>query len=198
MKRKLIRHFLVFAATALIVCARFAAPACAESLSDHFSVWCDAPEAAGRLPVAMAYAREGNVMADGMLHFMPLKDFIEREYDAPVVTFRGSPVYHVDYDAGFFDGFRESVTFYEPSEEKFSAMAGEDGQPVTMEDLRPGDYLMAVNISAEKGEEYFAGASFIHIVIPGVHSFWPIRTEPVPTCTPEWTPVLRRDGTGEP
>ena len=162
-------------------------PAEADSLRDHFSVWCDG--VAGQLSVALVYSHENGIYADGILHFAPLKDFIGREYNPPVVTVNdGRLIYHVRYDSGFYTSFRESATFYEPTEEGFSMMRKADGTSVTLEDLQPGDYLMAINISAAKGDAYYAGAAFIHVVIPGgSDSLWPACTAtPVPpTPSPE-------------
>lgn len=155
----------------------------AESLREHFTVWCDEPGVPDPLPVALVYSNEGGVMADGALAFLPLKDFLQWEYNAPVVTVKDGSLYHVDYDSGFFDVFTEYASFYESAGENYARMNREDGEPVRLEDLQPGDYIMAINIHAEKGREYYTGASFIRIVIPdGTQS-----AGTLPTWTPEMT-----------
>ena len=157
----------------------------AESLHSHLTVWCDDPQVSEPLPVALVYSHEGGVFADGALHFLPLKDFLQWEYTAPVITVKDSPLYHVEYDTGFFDLFEDSVSFYEPTVESFVRIKKENGENVTLEDLQPGEYIMAINIHVEKGKEYFSGASFIHIIIPGgTGSVWPIPTETPPVLTP--------------
>ena len=184
MKRNII-PVLILAALIGFFSVFSAASGGSDYLSDHFSVWCDDPDAAGPLSVALIYANEGGVLADGILHFMPLKDFLEYKYDVPVVTVKDDPVYHVKYDSDFFDDFRVSVHYYQPTEDSFVGISRDDGEPVTTENLEPGDYLMAIDIHADRGREYYAGAAFIHIIIPGgERSVWPIQTE-TPYYTPE-------------
>ena len=163
----------------------------AESLHSHFTVWCDVPQVSEPLPVALVYSSEGGVLEDGALHFLPLKDFLQWEYTAPVITVKDGPLYHVEYDTGFFDIFRDSASFYEPTEESFVRIEKENGKDVTLEDLQPGEYIMAINIYVQKGKEYYAGASFIHIIIPGgTNSVWPLSTE-MPVLTPSPTVFSR-------
>ena len=152
-------------------------PSRAERFADHFSVWLDDSGEEVRLPVALLYSHENGIFADGILHFMPLFQFIEREYEPLTVTVTGDSVYRVEYDSRFFDTFSDSVSFYEPSEDDFVRMDSVEGNPVSLAALPPGDYLMAVNISGTKGDEYYSGAAFIHIIIPGGESSWPIQKE---------------------
>ena len=163
-----------------------------EKLRDHFSVWCDDPDVTNPLPVALVYARENGICFDGVLLFSTLKDFLEREYAAPVVIVKGSPLYHVEYDSGFYDQFSENVSFYEPTEDGFVIMGNDNGEPLELADLQPGDYLMEITIYVEKGDEYYAGASFLHIIVPGgKRMVWPLKTYALiletPTLTPEPT-----------
>ncbi len=152
----------------------------AEYLSDHFSVWCNDPHVSNPLSVALVYSHEDGKYFDGILFFTPLKDFLEWYYDVPTVTVNGNPVYRVLYDSSYFDKFSESVSFYEPTEDDFVLIKKENGDPVILEELEPGDYLMAIIIHATKDTEYFSGTSFIHIIVPGSdNSVWPI-----PTATP--------------
>ena len=180
MKRKGIRPARVLAAVLCLFSLWFPAAAGSERLSDHFSVRYMRSGVSFPLDVALAYSNEGGILADGVLVFVPLADFIRWEYDPPVVTAAGEPLYRVDYDDGFFDAFTVSESFYEPTEDSFVRIRREDGAPVALEDLQ--------NIHAEIGKEYFSGAGFLHINVPGGGgSVWPVPTE-TPTVRPTPTP----------
>ena len=147
------------------------------------------------LEIAFICSNEGGIMADGILMFSPLHVFLEHDYSLPTVTADGSgPLYQVTWNSSYIDRFTETVRFYEPNDEGFLLMQKEDGGNVELAGLEPGEYLMEISISAGRGKEYYSGACFIHVVIPGESGTlpWPIAAEtatPTPTLIPTPTPT---------
>ncbi len=142
------------------------------------------------LEIAFICSNEGGVMADGILMFSPLHVFLERDYSLPSVTADGTgPLYLVTYNSSYIDNFTETVRFYEPNDEGFLLMQDEDGGNVELADLGPGEYLMEISISAGRGSEYYSGACYLHVIVPGESGTlpWPIETEPPVSPTPTVT-----------
>ena len=191
MKRTLLAALVVLVGLCSISSLAFAEP---ERLTDHFSVsWFDDQGNESSLPVALIYAHEDFRYADGILHFMPLKLFFVHDYKPPVVIRSERPVYQVNYDSWFFDSFSEAVTFYQAYKDDFHRMSNKDGETADISSLSPGDYLLEIRIIASKGEYYFSGAGFIHLIVPGSEtSFWPVPDEQsvaqTPDVLPETTP----------
>lgn len=147
--------------------ARFAQ----SKLSDHFKVWYDDTYHINPLPIALKYSHEGGIYADGLLHFMPLEEFIEHVYTPPVVIVTSAPVFQINNDAWFYDDFNYTVTYYKYTENNLVFINSDDGNPVELESLSPGSYLMEIKIHATKGAEYYSGSGFIHVIIPGEEQY---------------------------
>lgn len=149
------------------------------SMGDCISVYCYGEEGQIRVPLAFRCSNEGGIMADGILMFADLKKFLEREYEAPTLTVSEEPAWQVVYDSGYIERLSENVSWYKASEDGFEYVPRkEDGQPVPLADLQPGDYLMEISISAGRGNEYYQGSCLVHLIIPGgERTGWPIPTD---------------------
>ena len=137
-----------------------------DRLENHFEICTVEQDQITPLPVSLLYSNQGGIMADGFLFFLPLEKFIEYYYDPPVVCWDGTPFYQISYDSDYLDHFCTSVTYYEPSEETYTPIYRDDGEPVTPENLEPGDYLVKISVDSARGSIYFSGAAFITLVIP--------------------------------
>ena len=151
------------------------------------------------LPVALVYAHENGVYADGIMMSTPLMDVLKRHYpDVPAVVAGNGPVYDVCQDGDYIEKLSVKASLYQPVENDFVYMKKENCDPVTQDELQPGDYLMQISISAARGDEYYSGVSFIHLVVPGgERSSWPLSTPTptrIPTSTPTYSPVLPTPG----
>ena len=149
------------------------------SMGNCISVYCYGEEGEVSVPLAFRCSNEGGIMADGYLMFGDLTTFLRYEYEAPTVTVSAEPLYQVFYDSGYIERLSENVSWYKASEDGFEYVPRkEDGQPVPLADLQPGDYLMEISISAGRGNEYYQGSCLVHLIIPGgVRTGWPIPTD---------------------
>ena len=142
----------------------------------HLEVWYQG----GRLPIISSY----NV---------PLETIAENNY-IPTVTIEDTDKkpYLVNYEAFWFSSLSERTFFYEPGEDGFHRCEDERGRYVEkLEALKPGDYLMNINIWAMVYDVVYSFDCYMHIVIPGAEnaSVWPVAT---PTAPPVSEPVPDR------
>lgn len=134
-----------------------------EWISGHITVEAFVDGEWQELQMHLVYNRENGVLADGILHFSPLKAFIE-DYPAPEINASATPYFRISYDS-YVDAFSSTTSFYAPQDDKLIKLKDEDNNALRMQDLEPGTYLMAIDIHGEHGQAYYTGACFLWITI---------------------------------
>lgn len=134
-----------------------------EWISGHITVEAFVDGEWQELQKHLVYNRENGYMADGILHFSPLKAFIE-DYPAPAINSSITPYFRISYDS-YIDAFDAGTSFYAPQDDQLIKLKDEDNNAVRMQDLEPGTYLMSIDIHGEHGQAYYTGACFLWITI---------------------------------
>ena len=116
------------------------------------------------LELALHYSHEHGIMADGILMFSSLSEFLQHEYSAPEVDLSNEPVYRVSYDS-YVDNYRSSTIFYALTDGGLKKLVDSNGDPVLEKDLDPGKYLMTISVYGQHNGEGYSGASFIWVTI---------------------------------
>ena len=174
-----IRAALLLAAAAVLA---FSA-ASAGTMTDHFSILYSDAGTIRELPTALASASENGVYTDGPLASLSFQEFLDTgEYELPEVTAQGGPLFQLLCDDTVLD-FQADVTFYRAEETGFVRVVSTNGEPVAADDLLPGDYLLKIDVRASAGEDFYGGAAFLHVAVPGSENrVWP---SPGPAAVPE-------------
>ncbi len=132
----------------------------------HLDVW----YAGGQLPIISSYR-------------IPLETIAENNYiPTVIIEDTNEKPYFVHYEAYYFNLVSERTFFYEPGEDGFQRYKDEIGHYVEkLEALKPGDYLMNINIWAMVYDVVYSYDCYLHIVIPGAENAlpWPV-TSPTP------------------
>ena len=134
-----------------------------EWISSHITVEAFVDGEWQELQMHLVYNRENGVLADGILHFSPLKAFIE-DYPAPAINSSITPYFRISYDS-YIDAFDAGTSFYALQDDQLIKLKDEDNNAVRMQDLEPGTYLMSIDIHGEHGQAYYTGACFLWITI---------------------------------
>ena len=134
-----------------------------EWISGHITVEAFVDGEWQELQMNLIFSCENGLQADGILHFSPLKAFIE-DYPAPEINASATPYFRISYDS-YVDAFSSTTSFYAPQDDKLIKLKDENNNALRMQDLEPGTYLMAIDIHGEHGQAYYTGACFLWITI---------------------------------
>ena len=145
----------------------------------HFEVWCDA----GRVPVATFNENRESLKGYLSTHYIPTVTVTDPEKE----------LYLIDCDSYYFAYIYEDVSFFKASKDRFSTRAG-GGK--TAKNLKPGDYLMRIEVWAMVFDILYRYDCYLHVIVPGGGSgSWPIET-PAPPAALDPVPDRFLDANG--
>lgn len=149
---------LLCAAMILCWCLLFPASSLALDASDTFAGNISITASDGgewrSVPVVVLYAHENGRLADGLLMFIPLADFLAAEHvDIPVFRLTEDFAYCIT-TTDHMSSFSCHRTLLLKTEEGYLPLETDE---LSAEALAPGTYLLLISCDAARGEEYFAG-----------------------------------------
>lgn len=108
----------------------------------------------------LRYAHELGRLADGMLMFVPLGEFVARA-ELPTISWAAGMTYQVSVYAPSVTA-KGSCTIYDAA---FEAVASADDGTIPAEGLPAGRYLLEVDVSAEGDDRYASTRSFAWLTV---------------------------------
>ena len=103
----------------------------------------------------LLYSQENGMMADGILMFCPVADYLEA-HPAPQITAGSEPFFRIIFDS-YVEIFGSRVTYFDDSDGGLTLMKDDRDEPMQFSQLPQGRYLVMIQLNgSHRNDDYCA------------------------------------------
>ena len=111
---------------------------------------------------SLLYSYENGMMADGILMFCPVTDYLEA-HPAPQITAGSEPFFRMIFDS-YVEIFSSRVTYFDDSNGGLTLMEDDRNEPMQFSQLPEGRYLMMIQVNASHGNDDYCCLSLAWVI----------------------------------